>query len=160
MDFFHEYIVKRKVGIIEWLLSILIILAAFLIVGLTIRWAYIGIVAVFDAAVFYFAYVLISRFSIEYEYTLTNSELDIDKIYAKRKRTKILTLDVKEIEIMAPIGYETEIKFDRVIDCSTKDLSNAYFCIYTDNGSRIKFIFNPPQKMIDSIKTFSPSKVK
>lgn len=166
MDFFQEYIVKRKIGFKEWILSALIIIAAIVIIFISLWFMYLmpSLFAVLDAAVIYFAYVLISRFSIEYEYCLTNSDLDIDKIYAKRKRDRILSIDVKTIEVCAPVGTKEVLnlensKVDALIDCSTKDISSAYYVIYNDDDKRVKFIFNPPLKMVEKMKLYAPSKI-
>ena len=165
MDFFQEYIVKRKIGIKEWILSILISIVAFILVVLSLPYLNWGFVAVFDAVVVYFSYVLISRFSVEFEYILTNNELDIDKIYAKRKRDKMLTVDVRKLEICAP--YKEEGKFtddimsniEATYDFSTKNYLDAYLAIYFNDGKKFGFLFNPSPKMIDSMKKISPNKV-
>ena len=43
------------------------------------------------------------RADIEYEYTLTDKEIDIDVIYAKQSRKHLVTLDLEKMEIMAPV---------------------------------------------------------
>lgn len=165
MDFFQEYIVKRKIGVKEWILSILISIVAFVLVALSVPYLNWGFVAVLDAAVVYFSYVLISRFSVEFEYILTNSELDIDKIYARRKRDKMLTVDVRKLEICAPYGdegkFSTEImsNVEAIYDFSTRNYQDAYLAIYFEDGKKYGFLFNPSQKMIDSMKGISPEKV-
>ena len=67
-----------------------------------------GFSFVFVIGVFYYAYKLIKNSSIEYEYILTNNELDIDKIIAKSARKRMLTVNFREIEICANILDESK----------------------------------------------------
>lgn len=158
MDAFCEYMVKRKIGIKEWLISALIIIIALVLIFLSLPWLFLGITAVFDAAVVYFSYVLISRFSVEYEYVLTNSELDIDKIYAKRKRDRVLSIDIKKFEICTPVGSQ-DAEADIVKDFSSRTGEGAYFALFNDDGKKVKIIFNPSRKMLDIMKMYSPEKI-
>lgn len=56
------------------------------------------------AFAWYGAYLLMSMQNIEYEYILTNSEIDIDKIMSKKARKRIASFDFKEINICANIN--------------------------------------------------------
>ncbi|UKI37385.1 MAG: DUF6106 family protein [Clostridiales bacterium] len=49
-------------------------------------------VLLIDAGVVYGAYILITHFNVEYEYILTNGDIDIDKIIAKKKEKKSFEL--------------------------------------------------------------------
>lgn len=40
----------------------------------------------------YGGYILITNMSVEYEYIVTNGEMDIDKIIAKRRRKRLITV--------------------------------------------------------------------
>lgn len=50
---------------------------------------------------------LLGNFNIEYEYILTNNDLDIDKVIGKRKRKRMISLDVSTAEAFAPYPAET-----------------------------------------------------
>ena len=165
MDIFHEYLVERKLRVTDFFWSALICIAALVLIILSLPYLAFGITAVFDAAAVYFAYILISRFKVEYEYVLTNSSLDIDKIYAKRKRTRVCETDVKKFDVFAPVGdkefaSEENKRADVVVDCSTGYDKDAYYAIYYDNGKRIKLLFNPPSHMVESMAKFNPSKIR
>ena len=49
--------------------------------------------------------------------------------------------------------------FDAVKDYSTRDLQDAYFAVYSDDGKRIKILFNLPEKIINSMKIYAPDKI-
>jgi hypothetical protein len=77
----------------------------------------------------------------------------------------MLTVDVRKIEICAPYGDESKFtdeimsNIEVVYDFSTKNYSDAYLSIYFNDGKKFGFLFNPSQKMIDSMKGISPDKV-
>ena len=97
MDMFTERLVAKKWEASDIMKSVLcfvaalaISLAAFVFAG------YVAIIVL--AATLYGAYYLATGFLfVEYEYTLTNEELNIDKIIAKRKRVELKTFNIKEL---------------------------------------------------------------
>jgi hypothetical protein len=63
----------------------------------------LGILFLLTSVFFYFYK---KRFYTEYEYAVTNGELDIDIIQEQRKRSKALSLPVRDIELLAPVTSE------------------------------------------------------
>ena len=127
-DVFKEQLVKAKptsqdrlkqAGIIAGVVVIAVV--SFIFVG--------GFFAIITAAAAFGGYYLFQFTKKEYEYCLTNSELDIDVIYNKQRRKRLLTLDLKKINVCASIKdakHEPELaRGQKVIDCSdgleTKD---------------------------------------
>ncbi|MBQ8526031.1 MAG: hypothetical protein IJ460_04875 [Clostridia bacterium] len=169
MDFFTEYIIKQKK-------SPKVILAAVGMVLLTLIVWYLslflianpmfsGIAGLLDAGMVYFTYVVITNFNIEYEYIATNTDLDIDKITNRRKRKRVASLRLNEIEIMAPVGYaefknEENGTFKNVYMAAIcENHPDAYYIIYEKNGERNKLVFNPTDKIIEYAKRIVPRKV-
>ena len=113
----------------------------------------------------YFTYIVITSFNIEYEYIATNTELDIDKIINRRKRKRILSLRLSEIELMAPVGYSELLSqengnFAKVhMAAIEQNHPDAYYIIYEKNGEKNKLIFNPTDKIIEYAKRMATSKV-
>ncbi|MBE6798682.1 MAG: hypothetical protein E7525_02755 [Ruminococcaceae bacterium] len=54
------------------------------------------------AAVMFIAYYLTCQLNIEYEYALTNDEIDIDRITNKSKRQRMANFKIRDIEDIAP----------------------------------------------------------
>ena len=85
MDSYCEYIVKKRNGGKELGLRALIIVAA---IALFIVFMMLGFVMpnfsmitiLLAAGSLYGGYILITNMSVEYEYIVTNGEMDIDKI--------------------------------------------------------------------------------
>ena len=168
MDIFLEYIVSRKKGTKEILkiagilLAMLILLTASTILILT---PLSGISFLLAAGVIYGAYYLITAQNIEYEYIVTNGEVDVDRIVNRRKRKRIITVHSRTFDIVAPVGSpehrgEENSNVTQVIDASSGyDNGKAYFAIFSKDGQRFKLIFEPTEKMLDAFKTFIPRNV-
>lgn len=160
MDVFCEYIVKVKKNPLEMALSVLGVIVGVILLGLSMPFlfsAISSIVLLIDAAAIYGVYILITHFNVEYEYILTNGDLDVDKIVAKRKRKRMLSFSTKEFEIVAP--YKSGQNYANVLDLGTRNYENAYYAVFSKDGQRKTLIFNPPQKMIEAMKTYSPRTV-
>ena len=98
MDSYCEYIVKKKNGGKELAIQALIVVAAlavfalFMVLGAVIpNFSMITTLLAFGAL--YGGYRLITNMNVEYEYIVTNGEMDIDKIIAKRSRKRLLTVN-------------------------------------------------------------------
>ena len=104
--------------------------------------------------------------NIEYEYILTNSEIDIDKIMSKKARKRIASFDFKEINICANINdNEHNHDYKNVTVSKTFDVTgdksrgNVYFVDYSQDSENYKSIVPATSKMIESIKRFNPRNV-
>jgi hypothetical protein len=99
---------------------------------------------------------------VEFEYSLTNGELDIDKIINKSKRKRLMTVDTRNFEILAPktqkYNNEFNKKCDTVLDVSSQK-NPAYFAIFNTKNGKTKLIFEPTDKMLEAIRLYIPRKV-
>lgn len=170
MDVFLEQLVKHKKTAADYVkLTLLTVLAAALtLAGLAVNLIYgrylFGMGYLLIAAIWYFYYLAVQMFNIEYEYILTNSEMDIDKVMSKKGRKNVTSINFKEIEICARANDE-EYKavrertegYEKIIDASgSMDGQNVYFVDYhAENGKR-RVYFQPTEKMIDAIYKFNP----
>ena len=79
-DIFVEEIVKKKKGPLDWLQIVAI---ALLCLGLAAGFLFLGMFFPFCWVLaglsVYFGYFFISRRSVEFEYSLTNDVIDVDK---------------------------------------------------------------------------------
>lgn len=169
MDVFCEYIVARKKGVKEALLIVGIAIATALLVsvcGLFFFTPYGNIAFLLTMGLILGSYYLIKQFNVEYEYMLTNGEIDVDCIRNRSKRTRLITVKVKDFQILAPTGraefsVEENGGFTRVIDASSaSDSDKAYFAVFSKDGQTIKLIFEPSDRMLESIRAYIPGKVK
>ena len=156
MDSFIEYMIAQKKTAKTVLKKTGIYMAAFMIsmlfvlIILIFGSALISLIPMVMLLIFYVAYRINTSFDVEFEYILTNGELDIDKITHKRRRKRLMTVHCKSF-----------IAFAKVIDASAKSSSiTDYYAVFFKNGQKTKLIFNPTQKMIDIFKVYAPRVVK
>lgn len=88
---------------------------------------------------------------VEYEYIITNDEMDIDKIIGKRKRKRMITVDLKRVTDFAPLPYDKE-DFDVVVQASGGFEGRAY-CMFVEHSSygNVKIVFDPNKKIRNAI---------
>lgn len=94
---------------------------------------------------------------IEYEYILTNNEMDVDKIIGKRTRKRMITVDISkslDFEAYPPKG---EISYDAVVYAGT-GLSNDAACLLTEHTDygKVLVVFNPNKKMREAMAQEMP----
>ncbi len=168
MDTFIEYMIKQKKKKGDYLKSGMIILVAtFVVLAVTLIFLIlpsylISIWPLTVAGIYFGAYKIISSFDVEYEYILTNGELDVDRITHKKKRRRIITIHTKSFIEFGKVGDENEKKhkkedFTNIINASANSSTYTdYYAVFFKNGQKMKLIFNPTGRMIDAFKTYAP----
>lgn len=157
MDTFNEQIIKIRtnaktlavrVGI--WLAAILLSTVFFMFLK------YIGsIILLLEVLLFWGALKLTRLTSVEYEYILTNGELDIDKITAQSSRKRIVTINCADIEKIGKYQSGMQLHGKLYICCNEND--NAYYIITRDKqNNSVCLVIAPEEKMKNGIKSFLP----
>lgn len=171
MDVYFEHLVKRRNNSKIMLQKILVILALLIVsaylvkIGCSVPAILLPILMIIALCVYAVHYIL-GFFNVEYEYIVTNDTMDIDKVTAKRKRKRLLTVNFRNIEILAPINGAHKKEFESMafqskIDASiNKNEKDTDFLIcHSDKRGTVKLIFSPDERIIKAAKTFSPRKV-
>ncbi|MCT4598570.1 MAG: DUF6106 family protein [Vallitalea sp.] len=164
-DVFNEQLVGKKNTLKDNLLKVVIIVSALLIIVMTLAIKFLaGFIFPIAIAAILGAVWLIRQLNVEYEYVFTSGELDIDKILNKNKRKRFLTIDIRKIEIMAPIDskeHERELSnYDKIVDCSSGvKNNNTYAAMIVRNGKKEKLIIEPNEKMLNAFKKYIPRKI-
>jgi len=170
-DVFLEHIVKRMPDNRTTFMKIGIVLAAIVLIYiLMVLSASVSYVSSFMPIVFvglcFFGYRFFTSFNYEFEYIVTNGELDIDKIIAKRSRKRVFNAKPKDFEIVAPMTdkYKHEYEsgnFALTLDASSSKYSkNRWFIVCTTaKHGRARVIFEPTEKMIENMRAVMPRKV-
>ncbi len=165
MDVFIEKIVAKRKTVADSLIvggmilgGIILAFAVFMIPVLT------GFAPILAAAILYGIYYFSKSRNIEFEYAVTNGDLDIDKIIAQRKRKRIFSVNCKEFEVVAKVRsvhHNEEIKRIpvKIEAVSSMDSEDVYFTVTNYKGSKTVVYFEPSQKMLDAFRTFIPRKV-
>ncbi|MEF9960196.1 MAG: hypothetical protein RR448_10985 [Niameybacter sp.] len=142
---------------IIWTVSILVSLVLFIV--LPIFMAPILVLAILWLATF-----LSSKLKKEHEYSLTNHLLDIDVIYNKEKRKRVIELDLKEMNVMASIKDERHqeelARGQKVINASDGQLGKETYAIMCPtDGQLVKILITPNEDMLNLMYKQAPNKV-
>ena len=101
-DLYSEFLVKKestaKDAIVKYGLIVLTVLAAG--AGLFIN----PLLLVLAIALGVACYFVIPRTDLEYEYLFVNGEFDIDMVMAKAKRKKVMSVNLSEADLIAPLN--------------------------------------------------------
>ena len=90
------------------------------------------------------------KFRTEYEYTFTNGELDIDKIIAKKKRSEMLTVNVRKFTAFGKYEDGMEETEDMTILLVSDNIaSHEYYADFEhEDYGKTRLVFCPNEKML------------
>ncbi len=159
---YKELLVKRDKGMKETLIRFVSVLPTVffgLLTFMTVNIIFFIIVIVLGVL----DYFVFQWTDIEYEYLYLDKEISVDKIMAKTRRKKVMTISVEKVEIMAP---EKSHQLDSYRNRQTKvtDLSaghdlpdqKLYWIFYEGNQ---KILMNLTEDFAKTIKGIAPRKV-
>jgi len=163
MDVFVEKLVKRKKSPADIAYSILLFFIAFA-VGYFALIFLSGLAPIIIPGVLFLAYYLMTMRNIEYEYIVTNGDIDIDMIVNQRKRKRVFTANCKDFEVVARVNsdqYTKQIRETKnVLNFTTRNPeADVWFIYLVQNGEPKVILFEPDERMIDGFRTFIPRKV-
>lgn len=164
LDMYAEYIVKRKTDVKTSLIKALIVLgsAILMYIAMILTQKAIFFMPASVALVAWGGYHAFIQFNVEYEYILTNGELDIDRIVARRGRRRIISVKTNYYELIAPYddehrsAYESG-EFKKTIDVRSGPKADGWFIIanHKDQG-RVRILFEPTPKMLKIFSAYLP----
>lgn len=171
MDNFAEQLVKKKATGVEKTRNTFILIAGIAVTLVTGAYSLFSIGRGFStfimimvaAAVGFATFFFYRSTKVEYEYTFTNGELDIDKIINQTKRKEMLTVQVSKFT-----------SFGRYDDNSPEETSDMTVVMATDNIAEHKFyadfpheaygktrlVFAPNEKVVSNIVNFLHPSIK
>lgn len=164
-EVFVEHIIKRKTTASTVMLRAGSILLTIVLFFLTIL-SGLGILSLtLLALMIYGVYMLFAMTSIEYEYSLLNGEMTIDRIAGQRKRKRVGVFELKDAEIIADANSEEILRRVhqnmKVCDFSSGDKNNrAYAVILSKPEGVTEVIFEPSEKMLNAMHRVRPSIVR
>ena len=105
---------------------------------------------------------LFRSMDVEYEYLFVNGSLDIDKIMAKSRRKNMFSMEMTDLEMMAPSGSPELRPYQGLkgTDYSSgMPGADTYELIVVNNGEKKKIIFEPNKAVCEGMKMLAPRKV-
>lgn len=110
------------------------------------------------AAVIYGAYLLFQRLNKEYEYIYTNGEVDIDVIFGRATRKRLITLKASQIECMAPYGESFERYRGKqgvqILDFSDGNKKAAHYVLLNGEAQKKLVLFSPSERLVENLKFY------
>lgn len=155
-----EQIIKTKAPKMSGMYKVLPILAA--ILSLTTIPA-VGVYGILLCAFFIaVTVVLFKYYDAEYEYSLTDGELTVDKIMSQSWRKRCGVYNIARAELIADIGSQEALRLERrqvrTSDYSAGDNSDGVIVIYafnSDNETERIFI-QPDERMLEALSKVAP----
>lgn len=148
MDHYNEQLVKKATEPSDIIKRVLIaagtiLVIFFIIFGMIVFGSAALLILVFGA--FYLSWYLLTGTITEYEYIVTNLDMDIDKISGRRKRKRLITVDLGTV---TEWGEYTENKSVKV---------NATVMASDATGSCTWYLLAKHKKLGDIMVLFSPT---
>lgn len=166
-DVFVEQIIEQRQSGKGILIKFGIIFSALLISSVFL---FFGALRTFFPMVFavciYGAVVTIRMQNLEYEYSFTNGDLDVDRIIGRKKRARELSISVRSFEILAPMTeafkneYESQsIRKEIHAEGSPKSPSRWFAKFSDDAGIVTLLVFEPNERLIEAMRKYIPRKI-
>ncbi len=109
----------------------------------------------------YVAYRFSLMLSVEYEYIITNGNVDIDKIIAKSSRKRIVSFDLSDVQSLERYNPANKPRggFGKaVMACNEGD--EAYsMVVQKDGGEKLLVVFAPNERMREATVKFLPKHI-
>lgn len=161
MDTFYEQIINIKMTLQKKLLCAVIIICAAAVsvaavFGILMLFEFMFLFALIILGAWFLAYKLICNLRIEYEYIITNGDLDIDVIINKSRRKRIASVQCKDIEKIQKYSFNSKTKATKTFICCNEQ-DEAYAVTVRDrNNGIIKLVIAPNDKIKAGIIKFVP----
>lgn len=165
-EVFKEYLIKQKKSPKDMMMQVGLVVGAIIlsVIAFIVGGDFIGPLVI--VGIVFGTGFLFNKFSREYEYILTNNELDIDVIFNRASRKRIITINMKKIDIMASIkderyGAELNKAGLKVINASENTNEADTYAIITQSEKygTCKVLITPNDVMLDHLYKQAPNKV-
>lgn len=163
MDNFSEQLVTRNTTTADIVKRVLVMIAAVLLASFFMWLAMNGM---FYMVMLAFVALgggiwLWGSMNVEYEYIVTNDELDIDKIIGRRKRKRMITLDLRSTEDFGTYPPQSDIPVDATVHATTGLEKDAHYLLVNHNSyGKVMLIFNPNEKTREAIMQEVPNTLR
>lgn len=159
-DFYTEQLIKKRTDGKDIAMKILLIVVT--VISFFIAF-FLPFLILLPVVMIVVDVLLFRRLDVEYEYIYINGDLDIDKVMHKEKRKHMFSLNVNDLEMLAPEGaFQLQsYRTGKVYDYTSGDASsqNRYVLVFTKSGETGKLIFEPNKDLVEGFFMLAPRKV-
>ena len=171
MDTFTEELVVKKntskdiVKLVAYLLAIFTVPLIFILLGVTVNGYFIIVALCAAFFAIYGSYYLVTGLYKEFEYAVTNSNITVDKVIAKRNRKRIISVDIKRFNSLKKLKDSDFAKKDyrKIFKASiTPDGDDVYGAeMHLEKfGGECLLLFSPGEKTLDAMKPYLKNTIK
>ncbi len=145
-----DYYLKMFLGVVITVLGVL-------------AFPLIGAIALIIAVIGLFIIVTYAQDkNVEYEYTFTDSSIEIAAIINASKRKEIFEFDMEQVTMIVPLGskrIENE-RFEKKRDYSSIKREDQVYCFVVENDKQKQLVMlEPDEKALKHIKTYGRNKM-
>lgn len=159
-DFYTEQLIKKRTDGKDIAMKILLIAVTVISFFIAFLMPFLLLLPIVLIAADIF---LFRRMDVEYEYIYINGDLDIDKVMHKEKRKHMLSMNVQDMELLAPEGsFQLQsYRTGKVYDYSSGDpaATGRYVLVFTRSGETVKVLFEPNRDLVEGFFLLAPRKV-
>lgn len=156
-DTYVEQSVKAKPGAGYYLKMFFAV--ALIMVGIPLSLIFIGLLLIGFGVIILIYYAGDAK--LEYEYTLTNGEVDIAAIYNGRRRKEKLQFDLENVTMIVPKDsnrINPQEKYKTYSFLSKAGEGQQIALIMDLNGDKTMVLMEPNERSMEHIKTFAKNK--
>ncbi len=103
----------------------------------------------------FFAYLLIKRMNIEFEYIVTGDSIDFDKITGKTKRKRIFSTSIRNFSNFGEYNANLPATSGKLVNMSISMSNGAYFADFADpKMGLVRVVFSPNEKTLKNMKPY------
>ncbi|MDR0804609.1 MAG: hypothetical protein LBN42_02340 [Oscillospiraceae bacterium] len=123
-------------------------------------WYIIYLLAALPFTILYQVRLFRSVFT-EYEYSVTNGEIDVIKITGKSKRVALITAELKDVYSFAKFNKGDADRYDTVIAAHDRSGQGAYrLSLKNPKYGDTIIILSPDKRILSAVNAFVPKAVK
>ena len=163
MDHYSEQLVAKRAETKELVLRGLIIFGGVAIAAFSVYLCFVygGIMAFYPLIIGIGAIVLavwlLGNTVAEYEYIVTNHDMDIDKIIGRRKRKRLVSISLNNVESWGEYtGKEGEGAAATVMASDATGVGVWYLFVSHDKLGKVLLLFTPDSRTLASINMAVP----
>lgn len=167
MDIFKEFIIKRELTsqekAIRFCVSVASVALAFTFIAFTFTTTLMILGMLLAMASVYIGWQLTVRFLIEYEYIITNFDLDIDKIVNQSTRKRLCTVDLHTVSEYGKYSENVTVGENETLikaQANNIELDDYFLRFKHREYGDCLLLFTPSMEAMELIKQALPRNVK
>lgn len=164
MDHYNEQLVRKLSEPKDMAIRVLIIFLTLVVIFISIAAALsfmFPLIIIVAVGACYLAYLLMGNTFIEYEYIVTNNDLDIDKISGKRKRKRLITVKLNTVRDWGEYTGREQVNVDATVMASDASGYGAWYLVAEhEKYGMVLVLFTPTEQTLSNINFGVPRAVK